>query len=222
MLTLQKRRALRSTSDVSKSLILFFVVLHFSACRQATESHPEAHSPQTDTLTPNQISLLQPGDIICRRGFGMVSELVASFASENGEISHCGILIKKPTEWLVVHSTSQAVSEREGLQRTSLHQFMAHSRRGSIKVFRLKTNPENKLTFARKTDSISQLSIPFDNQFDLQDASELYCTELLQVLLKQAGVEIQLDYRMFEERPVLTFHAFGDTSLFESVLFSTK
>ena len=207
--------------NIKTVFCFLFIGFFFLACNQHQQARSKIDTPQSDSLEDHQITFFQPGDIICRRGFGMISDLIASFASKNGEISHCGVLIRKQQEWVVVHSTSQAFAKKDGLQCTHLYEFVINSRKESIRVYRLKTEDETVRKFVAATDSISELHIPFDADFDLGRSSELYCTELIQMLFDLAGVEFQLDCREFEGRQVLTFHSFADTFTFDSYSWAT-
>ncbi len=118
-------------------------------------------------------------------------------------------------ELRVLQSLSPSFSDKDGVHLSSLTTFIGLSRKGSVKVFRLNQPEELLGKLMAASDSISNVKIPFDQDFDLSNTSEMYCTELIQYLFQQAEIEIQLEYRMFEERPVLTFHSFTDGDEFE-------
>ena len=48
-------------------------------------------------------SLLREGDVVFRRGTGLISRAVLA-ADEDGQFSHIGIVVRNGNHWMVVHA----------------------------------------------------------------------------------------------------------------------
>jgi Orthopoxvirus protein of unknown function (DUF830). len=48
-------------------------------------------------------SLLREGDVVFRRGAGLISRAVLA-ADEDGQFSHIGIVVRNGNNWMVVHA----------------------------------------------------------------------------------------------------------------------
>lgn len=132
-------------------------------------------------FSETEMQQLQPGDIILRRGYGFISDMVARSFTNNGyEVTHAGILINEKNEWKVYHSLSSDVTDKDGVQKQSLNTFLDHSYPDKLLVVRLKnftTETEHQLTALVK--AYEQAHIPFDKNGNYNDASEMFCTEFI-------------------------------------------
>ena len=81
----------------------------------------------SDTLSEDEITLIQDGDIILRHGNGLVSDLIVKSLHEEFDISHCAIITKKNNDFVVIHSVSQSLSDYDGVQSQSLKSFVKSS-----------------------------------------------------------------------------------------------
>lgn len=64
-------------------------------------------------LLDTDVSLLHDGDIILRKGSGMISDFIAASMKDLLPYSHCGILVKENNEWKVIHSLARELPERQ-------------------------------------------------------------------------------------------------------------
>ena len=150
-------------------LVIPVFLLSFACfgCLEERFQTASLEAPESAKLTQNEISQLKAGDIICRKGFGLVSNLIAGFASEGSSISHCGILVAQSGEFMVLQSLSPSLSGKDGVHLSSLFNFIGLSRKGSVKVFRLHQPEALVRKLIAASDSISTVKIPFDQEFDL-------------------------------------------------------
>jgi hypothetical protein len=141
-------------------------------------------------LTRTEMELLREGDIIMRKGYGMVSNIIAEQLQEERAISHCGIVVKDEDGLGVIHTVSSSISDVDGIQHHSLSQFVRESKPGSIVVVRLRDLEDGSRIGQRTRHFLSQ-AITFDHKFDLLDSSQFYCSELVwRVLMDAEKVDI--------------------------------
>lgn len=119
---------------------------------------------------------IQSGDVILRKSYGLVSEIVVAQLADTLGISHCGIIVKDTGNvFRVIHALSKKVSEVDGVQICDLEDFMNDSRIETVKVVRYRKNPRK---IAESAVSYLKRKVPFDEQFNSKDTTALFCSEL--------------------------------------------
>jgi uncharacterized protein YycO len=144
----------------------------------------QEHFVSTYSLSQNEINKLKDGDIILRRGFGMVSDLIVTTMNEEYDISHCAIIVKDNNHFKVIHTVSQSLSEFDGVQSQTLSRFISDSKENSIIVVRLKGISDSSIS--QRAKYFLSKKLPFDHDFDINDSSKLYCTELIWKVIKDS------------------------------------
>ena len=154
--------------EIGRGLIcigLLFVLAHCSSPTQTSGSCMYS----TDSL--------RSGDIILRRSYGLVSDIIVLELNDTLDISHCGIIIKEPdSSYKVIHSLSKKVSDTDGIQICELGEFMADSKIETVRVFRFLDDTKEKIA-AQALRYLKQ-KMPFDETFDATDSTAFYCSEL--------------------------------------------
>lgn len=138
-------------------------------------------------LSSVEINKIQEGDFILRRGFGYFSDYIAgSLNTGNIDITHAGIIVKKDDVFYVIHSLSSDVSDIDGVQIQPLTDFLQYSAPDKIIVTRVK-NADRKIgeRVALLAEDYLAKHIPFDHYGIFDDASELFCTELIWQILEK-------------------------------------
>ena len=131
-------------------------------------------------LTPEQLALLEEGDIILRRGYGFFSDIISQKLND----SHSAILYRENNKWRVIHSLSSDVSPIDGIQSQSLHDFLRHSMPEKLLVVRpKKITPEQGKEIVSRAKYYLSLKIPFDHIGTIDEPSKLYCSELIYQIL---------------------------------------
>lgn len=167
------------------------------------------------------MALLQPGDLILRRGHGWVSDVIASVLKEEYDLSHCGIVATHEGELWVIHSVSNSVSEADGMQAHRLQSFVSQSKRGSVVVTRLCTD-RDRSGIATRAKEYLRRKVPFDHHFDLADSTSLFCSELIARILHDGyGVDV-FDPMESDLAVSGRFMRFLDPDRFEMVLDHQK
>lgn len=142
-------------------------------------------------LTEAELNKLQTGDIIFRRGYGLISDFIAeNFSKEGYELTHCGFLVKENDTWFVYHSLSSDVSEIDGMQRELLLIFLSKSEPEKLLVSRLKgLTLENKQQIEANIEKYYAAKIPFDRKGNYNDSTRFFCSELI---IKVLGDDLHL------------------------------
>jgi len=174
-------------------------------------------------LSQEELELLQPGDIILRQGFGVVSQAISEFLNEEVRVSHVALLSKDGEEnWQVIQSISKRVSNTDGLQQQNLASFVSESETNSVVVVRFRgyeTDPGLHLRIERAAQHYLQQQLAFDHSFSLEDSTRFFCSELIwRLFLNEVGVDIfeKMDKDVRRER--LRFASFFDPDHFDVVI----
>lgn len=181
------------------------------------ETETRAELTSSYSLTHQEIEQLKHGDIIMRKGYGLVSRVIATKLQGDYELSHCGVVIEREGMKYVVHTVSASYSEIDGVQVQTISDFIRQSKPGSVVVNRF---TDEALAGETVTGVMGYLkrSMPFDNNFDITDTSALYCTELIwRSLLERTGVDL-FEGRYENEADLYSFDVFFNSALFETVL----
>ncbi|WP_372474619.1 hypothetical protein AB4865_04955 [Capnocytophaga sp. ARDL2] len=140
---------------------------------------------ESASLSEIQMSKIQDGDIILRRGYGLLSDWVADYFNQSAyDVSHAGILYKKGEEWYVIHSLSADNRNISGVIEESLNSFLHYSQANKLVVVRVKnisSMQQNQLVSYAK--EYVKMQTPFDKKGNIHDDSELFCTELIWYIL---------------------------------------
>ena len=205
-----------------KSICLFICLLFFSACHQVNEKE-EKREQLVYYLSQEEIKQLKEGDIILRHGFGFVSNTIVKALGEDLPVSHVGMIVKNEKgEFAVIHSVSQTLSDHNGVQIQDLQNFVRDSQDSSIVIVRYKNTSEKKDFDQRKhAFRYLQKQIPFDYQFDLEDSTAFYCSELIVRILSDtydfdAGKQIFSAYQKLDER--LRLDVFRNPDFFVEII----
>ena len=154
----------------------------------------------TYALTLEEKALLQQGDIIFRRGFGVISDAIVKYIPCDYPISHCGIIVKDSLgKIMVIHTVSNTLAAVDGMQQDNLDKFVKESHENSIIVTRYRYENDSLADkIASQAKEYLAQKIPFDHRFDCNDSTEFFCTELIYRVLKNA---VNLDvYIPFPEK----------------------
>lgn len=132
-------------------------------------------SVQSGTIFPQDVELL-PGDVVFRRGSGVTSQAVL-MAEKGGTYSHVGIAVDSAGVVMVVHAVPY--EDEEGrVKMEHPNDFFAPSKAQKGAVYRHRDN-ETARQAAEAAARVYQRSIAFDHDYDADDTTKMYCTELV-------------------------------------------
>ncbi|KGE70944.1 YiiX/YebB-like N1pC/P60 family cysteine hydrolase [Spirochaeta lutea] len=183
---------------------------------QAAASPESSMATRGDVLHAYELDAIQPGDIVLRRGGGLMSSLIVEVLGGREGFSHGGMLMPDETGgWQVVHSVSQSISPRDGVQAQSLEDFLAASIPGSTAVVRLKAPGEIRSAMAARALALESERLPFDYSFEL-GGGELYCTELLWAVLPEEIRSQTTEYH--QPGQIIRFESFLNPDFFQIII----
>lgn len=135
---------------------------------------------------------LHDGDLVFRCGVGATSQVVSTLDNGNSTYTHIGIAINRNGKWQVIHAVPG--ESHNGVDRVKVEpidSFFLTTRAEHGAVMRL--NDCSDTTARRAACTALQFAhkgVEFDNRYNWNDHSRLYCTELVQVAYESAGVDL--------------------------------
>ena len=189
-----------------------FLCLCYSSCSPKKQAGPYR-------LAGSDIAQLKPGDIILRRGEGLVSDAIAQVLNGPYDVTHCGILMPSKDGWAVVHAMSDNSRDIDGVVAQKLDQFVEESKEGSVMVVRYKNMNGQEQAVINTTKAYLAKAQPFDLGFDIYDTTAVYCSELLQHIYWDNFQEDIFPVRLSTPTTdLLTYTYLFDTVHFERVV----
>ena len=174
----------------------------------------------TYALSPAEKNMLHDGDIILRHGYGYASDFIVETFNSDINISHCAIIRKVNNKLSIIHSVSQSLSPFDGVQTVDFDKFINDSKMNSVIVVRYKFKPgEDTTLIGKRAQYYLDKKVPFDNDFNLKDSSQIYCAELLYLVFKDSyhfDVFTSPDGKTNYNH--LGFQAFLDTTRFKVII----
>lgn len=166
-------------------LPLFFVVgLVTVGCRQTP--------PTTEYVLPDSVRL-QTGDIVFRLGESRESYAVAT-VDRKGDYSHMGMVMNVNGQWMVLHAVPNERTSRQEEDSVKLEPvgvFFRSDRAVKGCIYRYPLSPEDTLRLLQKGLCLYGRHPLFDGQFDCEDTTSFYCSELVYFLyLNALGVDL--------------------------------
>ncbi len=192
------------------------------SCILCTSKKNNVHK-KTDLTIPSfvtpHIPTLQPGDVILKRSYGPISNLIIKYLQEDIPVSHCGMVLSDTNGMFILHSISKEFDEKDGVQKTSLEKFFTDCHPNSVYVCRYK-NKQQIPQVIEEANKYVNSNIPFDYDFNYLDKESMYCSELLFHIF-QLNNDTQIFNTKFISNKInlLCFNSFLDTTHFEIVSF---
>lgn len=139
--------------------------------------------------------LFRNGDLAFRRGSGLVSRAVLSVEDKLAErrYSHVGVLYFNNGVWMVIHAVlgePDYAGQPDKVKMDSLSVFFSAERAKSGEIMRVTVDSLLASYAAMHACSLYEKGTLFDHKYDLADSAALYCTELVDYVYKQQGVEL--------------------------------
>lgn len=160
---------------------------------------------------------LKEGDIIMRKGNGPLSFHIMNATKEN--YSHCGIIVKHEGEWSVIHSMGGSVSKEDddGMQMASLETFVKHAADSMLFICRAEFQDSIGSKIKERAYHYLEEDSPFDHSFNLFDKNEIYCSELVFVILRDITGTNQMRIRKQHKSYILLFETFFDQTKYKRI-----
>ncbi len=178
-------------------------------CSLEGAKEPTAVSSALSLLSEAEIKAVRAGDLVFRRGEGVISRTVLSYDSSSA-FSHVGLLVLLERRPAVVHVTP---GEPARVQVEPLQDFAGEA--ASLAVYRLQDDELEGAAAgaARQALAFARDSLVYDAALNLHTDQALYCTELVWKAYLGAGIDLNAG------RPIASTVPFiSDPVLFPSLL----
>lgn len=151
---------------------------------------------KTDT-TPLDVpvELLKNGDLALRCGTSIESHVVTGVNGENGPYSHIGIVVEVDGQWFVAHAVpgENERGEPEYVKLDSISVYYGRDRAKLGCIMRVTDDSTACSTATGYALWAVEAKKVFDNSYDMDDTTQLYCTELVQRAYLRAGIDLAED-----------------------------
>lgn len=201
---------------LSSCAVFVSYTVFFKLDRRSEKQGIEKHIHKV-RLTDLELSKLEEGDLILRRGYGFFSNYIADFLNKPPyDVTHAGILVKTNSEWEVIHSLASDVSDIDGVQKEALSTFLKASQPEKIVVVRVKgCSVEKRKQIAQYGLIYLAQEIAFDHLGDYDNGDKMYCTEMIWRILEKDLRLVTLPQTK-EERDL---HFFSMEAMYDSQYF---
>lgn len=138
------------------------------------------------------VELLRHGDLAFRCGTSLESRFVTGVDGENGPYSHIGLVVNVDGEWFVAHAVpgENEPGEPQYLKLDSISVYYGADRAKLGCIMRV---TEDSAAIAAATAYALwavRARKEFDDAFDWDDTTQLYCTELVQQAYLHGGIDL--------------------------------
>jgi uncharacterized protein YycO len=176
-----------NTFVLKKFIILFgiiLVVLVLGIVLFTVDLHQRDNA---DFISKEDVSpFLQDGDVICRLGDRIWSLVFKEFSPVDKRYSHLGIVSIDKGQIFVINAQGSQAKDKNKVALEPLEDFLENAQQ--VGIYRMNGNDASRLS----QNALTYVGYPFDWDFDMDDDSALYCSELLFVTLKNISAEIPI------------------------------
>ncbi|HMT28224.1 MAG TPA: YiiX/YebB-like N1pC/P60 family cysteine hydrolase [Bacteroidia bacterium] len=186
--------------------------------------HPLKSATKITTTQDSAFSSIgfKTGDLVFRQGKGLVSELFRKTSKRDPRFSHAGVLVIENNVPFVFHVIGSEENAGPAFRKELLSHFCSKSSINSYAVYRNSLLTNREIPVRNYLNNLSNSHIVFDEQFNLDSDSQLYCSEMIYKLIRQvSGKSIPLSsyngdeyvalddlYFDAEYNQLLTFHKY--------------
>lgn len=165
-------------------------LLHIVLMAVACAGLVQCNVPTRTQVPTIPIELLQEGDIVFRRGYGFASEMVV-YNDADGKYSHVGVVVNGEKGLMIAHSVPGGDAEENDIMRLErIEQFYSAESSSCGEIVRMELDSLQRRRLSEMAVAKANEKIPFDHNYDLEDTTALYCTELVQLLYRNIGIDL--------------------------------
>lgn len=137
---------------------------------------------------------LQNGDLILRCGKSTESYIV-HLADNTSEFTHIGIIRIENNIPYVIHAVPH---KNKVVQKETFQAFVNPKNTSSYAIYRTNYNTNILTKVVNEAQNFYLKKYTFDNEYDLNTDTKLYCSELIQKAFKSAGIYLKLNAKEFD------------------------
>ncbi len=168
-------------SEPMRRILLFLVCPALMLCCNSRQEPPHSIFPSDCRL--------EEGDIVFRRGSGLTSRAVTTLEGD-GIYSHVGIVVDSAGMMMIVHSVPGEPDFKGDEDRVKMdkpERFFSSVNAECGEVCRHADSVGAKRA-AREAYRLYRKGVLFDHDYDDNDTTRLYCTELITYSFARAGI----------------------------------
>ncbi|MBQ7042021.1 MAG: hypothetical protein IJN66_04885 [Muribaculaceae bacterium] len=165
-------------------ITIFTIIISMGMVQYDTQEQKQALQFPLDKL--------QQGDIAFRRGEGFISEVVV-YNDAHGMYSHIGIIVKHNDSLKVVHAVPGEPDFKGDFDRVKLEpieSFYSPSRASKGEIMRIPLSDSMRNIINNIALEKAHQKIKFDHDYNVNDTTKLYCTELIQLLFSHIDIDL--------------------------------
>ena len=173
--------------------------------------------------TPDRSALkaaLREGDIIFRRGMGIVGRAVTA-ADRGGNYSHVGIVVEGDDGFYVVHAVPHEhdfEGDYDRVKRERVDDFLGRYTDANVALYRPCVSDAQRSVAVATALRLAKRGVAFDHDYNLEDTTKLYCTELVEYAYLTAGISLSEGRRTEVILPIVSGLHIMPSDLTESTL----
>lgn len=173
-------------------------------CKQDNTIDVETTSISKKITFNNFKNCLAPGDVVLKRGKGVISQTIVKQLKEPIQLSHCAVVVEKDS-LVLVNAISGSISNQDGLQITSITSFYNDAFPESIYILRA-YDSKKASKIQKEALRLYKKNIPFDHEFNHLDSSKLYCSEFVENVLHPIYQTSFFGRKKWKNKDILTFN----------------
>jgi len=161
------------------------------------------------------VPFLSDGDIILRMGDGPWSPGFRDMSLTDKRFSHLGIVRIEDGNISVINAVGSLINKKKGVEINNLEEYLVAAH--IVGVFRANFIEGNKIS----DKAAEYVNYPFDWDFNLNDDSKIYCTELLYAVLKSYGLENYLKTVYFDKinKDIVPLDSISNSAAFDEIFY---
>jgi hypothetical protein len=173
--------------------------------------------PQTIVEAVDVLPHLQDGDVICRLGDRIWSAFIKDISPGDRRFSHVGIVRIRGDSIAVINAECLVSEREERVNEVSLPEFLKVAK--AVGVYRANFIDGSVIS----DNAVQYLGRPFDWKFNADDDTEIYCTELLHIIIKNTAPEYSLETKSVRGFgvTVIPLEAVSNSDDFDEILYIT-
>lgn len=204
---------------ITIKIILFLGVIFLVRKCLKDDSNRPYESSFLYKLSKTEKAKLKTGDIILRRGYGMVSSMILDMMDEDYDVTHLGIVVNQNGNLKIAHSLSSSVSNQDGLRFQAIDSFVHNSHDSTIIVSRLKKiDSINRRKIVSQLDYYKKKDLPFDHSFNYKDSTAHYCSELIWRIYEHNLNILKVADSVTDEQKYNTLKVFYEPNYFDIII----
>ena len=194
-----------------------FFVLAVLLCAYFVWDHVRGKQSQTVINVADVAPYLMDGDIICRLGDRIWSAFIKDMSPGDRRFSHVGIVRIRGDSIAVINAECLVSEREERVNEVSLPEFLKVAKATGVYRANFMDGP------VISDNAVQYLGRPFDWKFNADDDAEIYCTELLQVIIKNVAPEYGLEARSVRGfgLTIIPIEAVSNSDDFDEILYIT-